>query len=87
MINIQTLVDSAIEANLTDYKRLVTKYNRYSHWAEEATNEADEKSYQLTAWSHLGEFGQIKETLVRIFPDYAEYINDKLVTARIELDK
>ena len=87
MINIQTLVDSAIEANLTDYKKLVTKYNRYNYWAKEATTEADEKNYQLTAWSHLGEFGQIGQTLVRIFPDYAEYINDKLVQARIELDK
>ena len=85
MINIQTLVDSAIEANLADYKKVVTRYNRYSYWAKEATNEADEKNYQLTAWTHLGEFGQIKKTLVRRFPDYAEYINEKLVQVRIEL--
>ena len=86
MINIQTLVESAIEANLADYKRLVTKYNRYGKWADDTSNKKDARDYQEMAWGYMSEFGQIKETLIRIFPDSAEYINDKLVKARIELD-
>jgi len=87
MINIKDIVDSAIQANIADYKKLVSKYNRYGRWADDTSNKKDSRDYQEMAWGYLGEFDQIKKTLVRIFPDHENYINDKLIKARVSLNK
>jgi len=87
MINIKDIVDSAIQANIADYKELVVKYNRYGRWADNTSNKKDARNYQEMSWGYLSEFDQIKKTLVRIFPDHEQYINDKLIQVRISLEK
>jgi|14BtaG_2_1085337.scaffolds.fasta_scaffold31866_1 hypothetical protein len=87
MINIKDIVDSAIQANIADYKELVFKYNRYGRWADDTSNKKDARNYQEMSWGYLCEFNQIKKTLVRIFPDQEQYINDKLIQARVSLNK
>lgn len=87
MINIKNIVDSAIEANIADYKKLVVKYNRYDSWASDSDNKKDAKDFQEMAFGYLSEFNQIKKTLVRIFPDQEQYINEKLIQARVSLNK
>ena len=86
MISIKNIVDSAIEANIADYKELVVKHNRYGRWAD-TSNKKDARNYQEMSWGYLSEFDQIKKTLARIFPEHENYINDKLIQVRISLEK
>ena len=84
MINIQTLVDSAIEANRVAY---VEAYRNFCHWADSSTSNCSEESKirrQGYADIEFYTFNAIKDSIVRIFPDYAAYIEATLSSYRGE---
>ena len=91
MINIQTLVDNAISANLEEYKTQVKTYYMYKRIAEEKSKTLtkeemeDIKDFNSYARIRLNIFNAIEETLIRMFPEFEDYINERLIEARIEV--
>lgn len=85
MITLQTLVDNAIEANIETYKHEAEQYYILRKIADESKTKKDIKEFKGLAHSRLSAFYSIECTLVRIFPDFEDYINDKLVKARLSV--
>jgi len=84
MINLQTLVDSAIEANRVAY---VEAYRNFCHWADSSTSSCSEESKirrKGYAEVEFYTFNAIKDSIIRMFPDYATYIEDTFLSYRGE---
>lgn len=79
MINMQTIVDNAIEANAEAYK---TSYFFAKHWENENTDLSAEKF----AYAMRHEYRAISDTLTRLFPDEEDYIKKALTDLRIEVN-
>jgi hypothetical protein len=77
MINIQTIVDNAIESNAEAYKN---SYSFSLYWAD--NDKAKDGDKWALAMRH--EYRAIAATLKRLFPDHADYISDSLTTLRVE---
>ena len=84
-MNIQTLVDSAIEANMDAYKNEVKKSALYKRVAKSSTTKKETNDFNNYALQSLYMFNTIEETLIRLFPDFDEYISNKLVKARLDV--
>ena len=84
MINIQTIVDDAIEANLYAYVETYKTYSTYKRVSENSTTKKDIKEFKEMSWRYLAEINAIEDTLIRLFPDYESYISNKLSKARIK---
>jgi hypothetical protein len=84
MINIQTLVDSAIEANREAY---VEAYRDFCHWTDcDNSTCSEESKIRRKGYADIEfyTFNAIKDSIVRIFPDYAAYIEATLSSYRGE---
>ena len=84
MINIQTLVDSAIEANRAAY---VEAYRDFYHWTNcDNSNCSEQSKIRRKGYADIEfyTFNAIKDSIVRMFPDYATYIEDTLFSYRGE---
>ena len=76
MINIQTLVDSAIEANREAY---VEAYRDFVYWADmDNTNCSKESVIRRQGYqdAEFYTFNAIKDSVIRMFPDHTTYIED-----------
>jgi len=87
MINIQTLVDNAILANLEDYKRETERYYLYKKVSERSETKKDIRDFNHYASVCINTFNAIEDTLIRLFPEFEDYISDRLTEARIEVKK
>ena len=82
---IKNLVDNAIEANIEDYKRECKNYYLYSDVEKASKTKKDSRDFRHHATGSLKAFSAIEDTLIRIFPEWDEYINERLVKARLEV--
>ena len=87
MINVQTLVDNAISANLEEYKKEAERYYLYKKVSERSKTKKDIRDFKNYATVCINTFNAIEDTLIRLFPDFEDYINNRLTEARIEVKK
>ena len=85
MINIQTIVDNAIDANIEVYKKEVKHYYSLKRIADTSQTKKDIRDFENMAYSSLNIYSTIEDTLIRLFPDWEEYITERLVRARLEV--
>jgi len=85
MINIQTIVDNALSVNLDEYKKEAERYELYKRVSETSKTKKDIKDFNNYAMQSLNTFNAIEDTLIRLFPEWDEYINERLVKARLEV--
>ena len=85
MINMQTIVDNAIDANLQVYKKEARHYYTLKRIADTSKTKKDIRDFSNMASSSLNIFSTIEDTLIRLFPDFDEYITERLVRARLEV--
>ena len=76
----QTIVDNAIEANSESYK---TSYY-FSLYRADNDKAKDGDKWAL---AHRHEYRAIRDTLTRLFPDYADYISDSLTALRVQANR
>ena len=85
MIDMQTIVDNAIDANLEVYKKEAKHYYQLKRIADASKTKKDIRDFGNMAYSSLNIYSTIEDTLIRLFPDFDEYISQRLVRARLEV--
>ena len=82
---IKNLVDNAIEVNIEDYKRECKNYYLYSDLEKSSKTKKDSRDFRHYATGSLKAFSAIEDTLIRIFPEWNEYITERLVKERLKV--
>ncbi len=78
MIDVQTLVDNAIDANKDAFSDYKLREDYFVDAIKSAKKKQTKESFNSSAHGYFSRAMGIKETLERLFPDHAQYISEKL---------